>query len=142
MLHQVEEHSGDRFRNFINQRVFGGVDALTTTGVLWINLPGVWGTNLVALYAAGFWAPGYGLAAPYLMIVNAIAHVAATARFRIYNPGLITSLVIFFPLGLASLYVIPASLAQHALGLGVSLAIHLAIVVGTAKRAARLSTIQ
>ncbi len=42
MLHQVEEHPADRFGMFTNHRVFGGVEALTTVGVLLIDLPGVW----------------------------------------------------------------------------------------------------
>ncbi len=29
MLHQVEEHTGDRFRTFVNQRLFGGRNALS-----------------------------------------------------------------------------------------------------------------
>ncbi|MGL6182132.1 MAG: HXXEE domain-containing protein, partial [Aestuariivirga sp.] len=29
MLHQVEEHGRDRFRTYVNQKVFGGVEALT-----------------------------------------------------------------------------------------------------------------
>ena len=40
MMHQVEEHTGDRFRTYINNTVFGGVEALTVNDVLWINLPG------------------------------------------------------------------------------------------------------
>ena len=52
MLHQVEEHADDRFRAFVNQRVFGGREALSVAAVLVINLPLVWGLNLAALYAA------------------------------------------------------------------------------------------
>jgi hypothetical protein len=37
MFHQVEEHRGDRFRIFVNQHVFRGVEALTSLAVLWIN---------------------------------------------------------------------------------------------------------
>ena len=40
MFHQVEEHTGDRFREFVNRKVFGGVQALAPLAVLWINLPG------------------------------------------------------------------------------------------------------
>ena len=42
MFHQVEEHTGDRFRNFVNEKIFSGVEALSHAAVLWINLPGVW----------------------------------------------------------------------------------------------------
>src|SRR5437899_3075970 len=54
MLHQVEEHTGDRFRTWVNQRVFGGVEALNRESVLWINLPGVWGIDILSIYAATF----------------------------------------------------------------------------------------
>jgi hypothetical protein len=43
MIHQVEEHTGDRFRKFVNENVFGGRDTPTVASVLVINLPFVWG---------------------------------------------------------------------------------------------------
>lgn len=135
MIHQVEEHTGDRFRAYVNSKVFGGVEALTIGDVLWINLPGVWGVNLVALYAAFFVDPGYGLMAPYLILVNGIAHVGMAARLRAYNPGLVTGVVLFFPFALASIVLIPATPAQHALGLAISLAIHAAIAIHAGLRA-------
>jgi hypothetical protein len=135
MLHQVEEHTGDRFRRFINTRVFGGREALTTNAVLWINLPGVWGLNLAALYAARMIEPALGLAAPYLMVVNAAGHVASSTRFHCYNPGLWSSLLVFFPLGLVTLWFVPASLAAHGLGLGMAVLIHALIAATTLRRA-------
>ena len=141
MLHQVEEHSGDRFRAYVNARVFGGLEALTTLDVLWINIPGVWGVDLAALYAAYYAGPGYGLVAPYLMLVNALVHCAGAARPRAYNPGLWTACGLFLPLALCTLWRIPASPAQHALGLALALAIHAAIVVRVLRRAAALRTL-
>jgi hypothetical protein len=138
MLHQVEEHSGDRFRTYVNTRVFGGLEALTTVDVLWINILGVWGVNLAALYAADYVNPGFGLVAPYLMLVNALAHVAPAARSRAYNPGLATACVLFLPFALLALWRIPASGAQHALGLALALAIHAAIIVRVGENAAKL----
>ncbi len=136
MIHQIEEHWGDRFRSFVNARLFGGREVLTTEAVLWINLPGVWGVNLAALYAAWLVAPGFGLAAPYLAVVNGLSHLGVMLRFRSYNPGLWTSLGVFLPLGLTTLAVVPASLAQHLLGLAIAVAIHAAIVVHVARRSA------
>ncbi|MCW2283943.1 hypothetical protein M2323_001552 [Rhodoblastus acidophilus] len=129
MVHQVEEHTGDRFRTFVNQRVFGGREALSVGAVLVINLPVVWGLNLAALYAAYFWGPGYGLVAPYAMLVNGITHIGASARFRSYNPGLGTSLFLFLPLSLATLYAIgPVAAGFHLAGLGLALLLHLLII--------------
>ncbi len=141
MLHQVEEHSGDRFRAYVNARVFGGLEALTTVDVLWINVPGVWGLNLAALYAAYYVDPGFGLVAPYLMLVNALVHCAPAARMRAYNPGLATACVLFLPLALFALWRIPASAPQHALGLALALAIHAAIVARVGRRAFALRTL-
>ena len=46
MLHQWEEHTGDRFRQYINQRLAGGREALTPTATFWINVIGVWAVDL------------------------------------------------------------------------------------------------
>ncbi len=138
MLHQVEEHTGDRFRAYLNARLFGGLEALTTTDVLWINIPVVWGVDLAALYAACCLSPGFGLAAPYLMLVNALIHLAQAARSREYNPGLWTACGLFLPLALVALWRISASPAQHALGLAIALAIHAAIIVHVGRRASTL----
>lgn len=129
MAHQIEEHAGDRFRTYVNRVVFGGVEALTVADVLWINLPGVWGLNLLALYAAWLAGPGWGLAAAYLILVNGIAHLGMAVRFRSYNPGLATGALAFIPFGLASAILVPASAAQHMIALAIALAVHMAIIV-------------
>ena len=41
LFHQLEEHYDDRFRRFVNERVAGGRQALTTPAVVFINVPGV-----------------------------------------------------------------------------------------------------
>ena len=63
MVHQLEEHAGDRFRTFINTRMAGVPDALTTEAVVVINVPLVWGVDLVVLYLARFVDLGFGLIA-------------------------------------------------------------------------------
>jgi len=70
MAHQIEEHRGDRFLAYVNRRQFGGRPALTPLISLLVNIPGVWGTNLIALYAALRWHPGWGLTAVWLMSVT------------------------------------------------------------------------
>lgn len=137
MLHQVEEHLGDRFRRFVNTRMFGGVNALTVSDVLWINLPGVWGLNLLALYAALWLAPGWGLAALYLMLVNGIAHLGMMVRLRGYNPGLASAIALFLPFSVFGLVVVPGTLPQHLFGLAVALVVHGAIMLVVKRNAAR-----
>ena len=51
MLHQLEEHAGDRFRTFVNDRVAHRANALTTTAVVVINVPLVWGAVAKAVLA-------------------------------------------------------------------------------------------
>ena len=129
MLHQVEEHAGDRFRAYVNGVVFGGVEALTVADVLWINLPGVWGINLAAVYVAWLAGAGWGLAAAYLILVNGVAHLGMALRFRSYNPGLATGALVFVPFGVTVALLVPAPPAQHALALAIAVGIHAAIIV-------------
>lgn len=142
MFHQVEEHTGDRFREYVN-RMFGGVEALTPEAVLVINIPGVWGVGLLALYAALFFGTGWGLAPIYLVLVNAVIHVAGAIARRAYNPGLWTALVLFLPLGAIALWSVNStpgvSTAQNVVGLAIAILIHVAIVIHTGARAKRLA---
>ena len=134
MLHQVEEHAGDRFRTFVNQRMFGGAAALTREDVLVINIPGVWGVNVAALYAAAFGLPGFGLVAAYLLAINAFAHIVTSVRVRGYNPGLWTAVALFVPLAGAIIATCPATGLDHAVGAGLAFAIHALIIVNAARR--------
>jgi len=141
MLHQAEEHTGDRFRQFVNQR-FGGIEALTPQAVLVINIPGVWGLGLLSLYAALLCGTGWGLAMIYLVAVNAMIHIVTGVAARGYNPGLWTALALFLPASGAALWIFSSApgvrAVHHAVGLAVALAIHIAIVIHTFGRARRL----
>ena len=142
MFHQVEEHTGDRFRVFVNQHVFHGLEALTPLAVLWINLPGVWGIGLFSIYAASFLSIGWGLSIVYLVLVNAVAHIVATILWRKYNPGLWTALILFVPVGTLALLQIARAPGveriHHAAGITVAIGIHAAIVVCTRGNAAKI----
>lgn len=142
MFHQVEEHTGDRFRVFVNQHVFHGVEALTPLAVLWINLPGVWGIGLFSIYAASFLSIGWGLSIVYLVLVNAMAHIVAAILWRKYNPGLWTALILFVPIGTLALLQIASvpgvDRIQHAAGIMVAIGIHGAIVVYMRGKAAKI----
>ena len=142
MFHQVEEHTGDRFRVFVNQHAFHGVEALTPLAVLWINLPGVWGIGLFSIYAASFLSIGWGLSVVYLVLVNAVAHIVAAILWREYNPGLWTALILFVPLGtlalLENIRVAGVVRIHHAVGIAVAIGIHAAIVVYTRGKAAKM----
>jgi hypothetical protein len=145
MVHQFEEHYGDRFRLYVNRNV-AHCDALTPAGAFWINSLGVWGIDLAMLYLAVFVSPTLALAAFYLPIVNAIAHVRETAVRRQYNPGLYTSLVLFLPVAGYGLYRVSqetgATAADHSLGLGIAVAVHAAIIVYLVLRIRTLRGVQ
>jgi len=142
MIHQVEEHAGDRFRRFINTRIAKVPNALTTRAVVVVNVPLVWGVDLVAIYLARFVSVGWGLIAVYLTLVNAFVHIVGAVVLRTYNPGLVTAVVLFVPLGLWALIAIAAvpgvSVAEHAVGLGLALFVHIGLVVLVLGRARRL----
>ncbi|MDE1991957.1 MAG: HXXEE domain-containing protein [Rhizobiaceae bacterium] len=136
MIHQVEEHTGDRFRTFANSHVFHGRDALSVGLVLVINLPFVWGINLLALYAAYVWDPAWGLIAPYVMLINAVAHVATSIRLRTYNPGLVTSIILFLPLSIATIWIIGRTdgLTPHVVAVILAIVLHAGIIAVAAAR--------
>jgi len=100
MLHQIEEHLWPGgFRQFTNAHVFkSGSDhwPLDIGGVALVNIGYVW----LPLALAAVW-PGplrwLGLGWVGLTLINGISHIATSIRFRIYNPGLVTSVVLFLP---------------------------------------------
>jgi Na+-transporting NADH:ubiquinone oxidoreductase subunit NqrE len=110
--------------------------------VVVINVPLVWGVDLVATYLARFVDLGFGLIAVYLTVVNALVHILAAVRFREYNPGLATAVVLFLPLGIWALVAVSAApgvgIGYHALGLGFAVLTHIAIAVHVLRRARAL----
>lgn len=130
MVHQVEEHAGDRFRRVVNTQIGHGRDVLTTGAIVVINVGLVWIVFLVALYLARFVDLGLGLIPVYLVLVNAAIHVLAAVKQRAYNPGLVTSLILFLPFGIWAMTVVAphATLVDHAIALVLAVAGHAAIV--------------
>jgi hypothetical protein len=139
MIHQVEEHAGDRFRRFINTNVAHAPNALTTLAVVVVNVPLVWGVDLGSIYLARFVAIGWGLIAVYTVLVNALVHVVAAVVTRAYNPGLVTAVVLFVPLGLWALVLVSAepgvSVLQHAIGVGFAILVHAVLAAHVLRRA-------
>jgi hypothetical protein len=143
MLHQLEEHTDDRFRRYVNETMAGGREALTTPAVVFINVVGVWLVILVAIYLARFVDLGLGLIAVYLTLVNALVHIVGAAVQRRYNPGLVTAILLFLPVGLTALIVVSrapgVTLTDHAIGLGLAVLVHVAIAVHVKRRAEALA---
>jgi hypothetical protein len=143
MLHQYEEHAGDRFRLWFNTLVGHGREALTPIATFWINSLLVWGLDLAALYLACFVDLSLGLIAIYLPIVNAFGHIVPAIVTRKYNPGLLTSMLLFLPVGVTSALVVSraanSSLADQLLALGVAIAGHAAIIIHVRRRMSQLA---
>ncbi|MDE2483536.1 MAG: HXXEE domain-containing protein [bacterium] len=132
MLHQFEEHHDDCFCRYVNRVVGEGLPVLSPVAAFVINSVGVWGVILVGIYLAQVLAPGYGTIAIDLGVVNGLLHVVVATVRREYNPGLWTSLALFFPIGGAALWIVTvfggADVTQHVVGALVAIAIHIAIV--------------
>jgi hypothetical protein len=141
MVHQFEEHAGDRFRIYMNRNI-AGCEALTRESTFWINAIGVWGLEIVMLYLAVFVDLSFALAAFYLPVVNALTHIREAVARREYNPGLWTSLVLFLPIGGWGLYRVTvesgATWVDQLLGAGIAIAVHAAIIAYVVVRVWRL----
>lgn len=133
MVHQYEEHDRDRFRLFFNETIGKGFDVLSPRTVFITNVPGVWGVIALSLYGAVWLNLGWALIAVYLVLVNAVVHIVHAVLFRRYNPGLVTALVLFLPLGWFTLALINraggGSSTFHAIGVSSAIAIHAAILL-------------
>ncbi len=143
MLHQYEEHAGDRFRLWVNEMIGHGRPVLTPIATFWINSLLVWLLDLVALYLACFVNLSLGLIAIYLPMLNAFGHIVPYVATRRYNPGLLTSVLVFLPLGVLSTCLVSraagSELADHLLALGVAIAVHGTIIAHVRHRIACLS---
>jgi hypothetical protein len=143
MIHQYEEHDADRFRLYINRTVGYGAEVLTPAAVFLINIGAVWLLDVVVIYLAARVDLGLGLIAVHLMLINAVVHIIGALRSRSYNPGLVTAIVLFLPVGAYALWRIQASgeatATDHAVGFLIGLAIHALIVVYAVRRRSQLA---
>ena len=143
MVHQLEEHASDRFRKYVNTHVCRGLEGLTLETVFIANIPGVWGVIMISLLLSYFVYGGLALIAGYLVLVNAIVHIIGFVATRKYNPGLLTSVVLFIPTSVLLLLAVAkagyGSFFAHAIGLAIAILIHLALIVAVLTRLRRLS---
>jgi len=133
MIHQYEEHDHDRFRLFFNATIGKGFDVLSPLAVFITNVPGVWGVIGLSLYCAVYIGLGWALVPVYLVLVNAFVHIVHAVIFKRYNPGLVTAVVVFLPLGSITLHLINqaggGAVSSHILGLVIAVGIHAAILL-------------
>ncbi len=141
MVHQYEEHDDDRFRRFMNLTMAAGRDAMTPLAVFVINIFGVWLPLALCIALMRSHGAGLGAFAGWLILVNALLHILTALRSRSYNPGLLSAVLLFVPLGtavLASLWRETSALAL-ATGLVLAVALHAAIMIHMKMRIAALN---
>ena len=133
MLHQFEEHDGDRFRLFFNQTIGKGYPILSKTDVFIINIVCVWMVLAISFIAMRFLSPGWSIVAIYLIAINSAAHIIPAMIERRYNPGLITACLLFVPLAAYYSWTQDQiSLKQNIFGFGIAFGIH-ALIMGYAR---------
>ena len=137
MLHQYEEHDDDRFHRFVVENLGHGRDVLPTPAIFVINIGFVWALMVVVLWLMRHANPGIGVVAGYVLLVNAVVHVVAAGVLRKYNPGLVTGVVLFVPLGIAILATAPAGVGLHLFGLVLVVALHAGIVASARRQLGR-----
>jgi Protein of unknown function with HXXEE motif len=142
MLHQLEEHRGDAFRRFVNERLAGGREALTPRATFVINSAGVWGIDIVSLWLAYEVEIAFGLIAVYLTAANALVHIAGAIAMRAYNPGLATAVALFVPVSVWGAIEVTdaadAGLGYQVLAIAIAVGVHAAIMLYLRARIAEL----
>lgn len=137
MIHQYEEHESDRFRLFFNQTMGGGFEVLSPVAVFMTNVPLVWGVISLSLYGAARVNIGFAFVAACLVLVNAAVHLVYSLVFRRYNPGLVSAVVVFIPLGILALTSISrggGSTREQVLAFAIALVVHASILLYAQRR--------
>jgi Protein of unknown function with HXXEE motif len=99
-IHQIEKHLWPGgFRQFTDAHLFHSGDdnwPVNIDGVALVNTAFVWlPIALAAIFPQTLrWV---GLAWIGLTLINGIIHIVTTIRLRLYNPGLVTSIVLLLP---------------------------------------------
>ncbi|MEL6436713.1 MAG: HXXEE domain-containing protein [Pseudomonadota bacterium] len=110
IVHQFEEHWIDlygrsyAFKPYLNDFLSnllgqtGGAEILSDASVFVINTSLVWLVGALAVWrGSGHIFATLCMAA--IVVVNAISHIAAGVASQTYNPGLLTAIAVFVPLG-------------------------------------------
>ena len=112
LLHEFEEHAypgyPGHFKAFINQQVFKSKIAnfpLNDANIFWINIPFIWIMFPIFAILAQHSNIHLGIILPAFALFNATTHIIAFCVLRRYNPGLVVSVLLNYPTGIYTLYV-------------------------------------
>lgn len=130
MVHQYEEYPLGHFLAWIRRAMPRDAAFLTERKVALINLGIVWLLYVLAFYAAWAGNAAVALYAPYLAGVNGIVHVIWWVRFRGYNPGLVTGVLLFLPCAFYTIVAFPgATRVDHLTALGGAVLAHAVLIL-------------
>jgi hypothetical protein len=135
LLHEFEEHVfPGGFKDFINGMLFKSKTPdfpLNSAGVFWINIPFIWIMFPLFAVLAQQYSPSLGVVLPCFALFNATTHIISGLVKRRYNPGLLVSVVLNYPTGIYTLYIMnQAGFADAAIiwaGFGFALLGHVAM---------------
>ncbi len=134
MLHQFEEHDNNQFAVYLNAMMGKDRRGLGPRDIWIINVVFVWFFLLAVFYLSAS-NPAWGVAAAYLLVINGFVHIVWAIRFRTYNPGLWTAVILFVPCAIWTFWVVPAPVAIHTIAALAVIVLHATIMV-LARRAA------
>ena len=145
IVHQFEEHWVDLYGrtyafkpslNDLLSNLLGaptGQEYLSDASVFVINTSLVWLVGALAVWrgSAHVFAP---LCMAAIVVVNAISHIGAGLMSSSYNPGLVTAVAVFLPVGIASYILLaratPATVGLILASLGWGVIAHILMVGG------------
>lgn len=128
MFHQYEEHDDNRFALFLNGMMGSEKRGLSARDVWIINVIFVWFFLLAVFYLSSIDAQ-WGVVAAYLLAINSVVHILWALKFRSYNPGLWTSVLLFIP-GATWIYsTISANMVIHVVSAVAVVILHAGIMV-------------
>ncbi len=102
LVHQYEEHGHGAFKEYVNSKLLRQRGGISDGSIFIINIVGVWGVDVAALYLAQYRKPTSGLLAPYISIINGFIHLIPVVWTRQYNPGAWTAGLLLLPAGIYS----------------------------------------
>jgi hypothetical protein len=127
LIHEFEEHVyPGKFREFVNREVFHSNRAdfpLTIPAVFWINILAIWVLFPLSAILAQNISPAFGLLLPIFGLFNASLHILMLLVKRKYNPGVIISILLNYPTGIYTLYVLDKDGFISGTGLSIAIAI-------------------
>ncbi|MEM6664614.1 MAG: HXXEE domain-containing protein [Pseudomonadota bacterium] len=128
MLHQYEEHDDNRFALFLNGIMGPDKRGLSARDIWVVNVIFVW-FFLLAVFHLSSINTQWGVLSGYLLAINGVVHIAWAIKFRAYNPGLWTGILLFIPGAIWVFATISAGLVIHFVSAVLVVVLHAGIMI-------------